>query len=346
MKILVYEHITSGALCAEPLPGHLAREGNAMLQALLNDLAENQEIQLVILRDSRLDIPSNIHRYHYIRDLNEFRRCWLACLDYVDAVLPIAPETDGLLAEIQTWALKAGKHLLGCRPEATHIAASKSRTAKCLSAAGLITAPTVWLRNWQPNNCMEGALICKPDDGAGCTDVLYFESATALSTWKQQRPPETWENQIVQPYLQGTAASLCLLCGEDKARLLCGNHQQIQVEDGAMRLTGITVNGIEHHRLDHKTLEDIADTIAGALPGLWGFVGVDLILGPQPVVLEINPRLTTSYVGLREAYGINPATWLLTLLNKGMKAVELPPNPGSKIIVSVEKELVVQTINH
>ena len=109
-----------------------------------------------------------------------------------------------------------------------------------------------------------------------------------------------------------------------------------------MHLTSITVNSMAQQRLSRETLQSVADIIAHALPGLWGFVGVDLILDPQPRVLEINPRLTTSYVGLREAYGINPATWLLTLLNKGMKAVELPPNPGYKVTVSVGKGLAAQ----
>ena len=40
------------------------------------------------------------------------------------------------------------------------------------------------------------------------------------------------------------------------------------------------------------------------ISGLWGFVGVDLILGAdaegrEDLAIEINPRLTTSYVGLR-----------------------------------------------
>lgn len=338
MKILVYEHMTSGALCTEPLPGHLVKEGNAMLQALLKDLAGNQGVQPVILRDFRLDIPSHTHRCHYVRDLDDFRRRWLACLDYVDGVLPIAPETDGLLAEIQSWVLKTGKRLLGCRPEATAIATSKTRTAERLAAAGLTTAPTIWLKDWKPNTFPGNALVCKPDDGAGSTGVLYFENATALNTWKQQRPPETWEKEIVQPYIRGTAASLCLLCAEAEAHLLCGNHQQIQIENGAMRLTNITVNGLEYSKLDHKIFQNIAS----ALPGLWGFVGVDLVLSPQPVVLEINPRLTTSYVGLRAAYGMNPATWLLTLLHKGMGAVELPPQPNQKVTVSVEEGLAIQ----
>jgi predicted ATP-grasp superfamily ATP-dependent carboligase len=45
---------------------------------------------------------------------------------------------------------------------------------------------------------------------------------------------------------------------------------------------------------------------------LWGYVGVDLVLADAgPIVLEINPRLTTSYCGLRDALGINPAALVL-----------------------------------
>ena len=46
----------------------------------------------------------------------------------------------------------------------------------------------------------------------------------------------------------------------------------------------------------------------GLVPGLRGYIGVDLILdehAPGVSVVEINPRLTTSYVGLRAALGQN-----------------------------------------
>lgn len=346
MKILVYEHITSGAFCTESLPSHLAREGDAILQALLYDLARTQGIQSVILRDFRLDTPPYVHRCHYIRNLNDFHRCWLISLDYVDGVLPIVPESDNLLAEIQSWVLKAGKRLLGCRPEATAVATSKTRTARHLAAAGLVTAPTVWLKDWQPDTFIESALICKPDDGAGCSNLLYFENTAALSAWKQQRVPEIWEKQIVQPYIWGTASSLCLLCADGEARLLCGNRQGLQITEGAIHLTSITVNGVNSQEFHPPSFQEIADIIATALPGLWGFVGVDLILSPQPVIIEINPRLTTSYIGLREVYGINPGTWLLTLVNKGMKAVELPPRPYQKVTVATEEGDAIQTTRH
>ena len=51
------------------------------------------------------------------------------------------------------------------------------------------------------------------------------------------------------------------------------------------------------------------------MPGLWGYIGIDIMesarYGTQ--VLEINPRLTTSYAGLYQATGIRLIRELLRL---------------------------------
>jgi predicted ATP-grasp superfamily ATP-dependent carboligase len=52
--------------------------------------------------------------------------------------------------------------------------------------------------------------------------------------------------------------------------------------------------------------------------GLSGYVGVDLVLGAagdgsEDVAIEINPRLTTSYVGLRALAEFNLAEAMLAL---------------------------------
>jgi predicted ATP-grasp superfamily ATP-dependent carboligase len=65
-----------------------------------------------------------------------------------------------------------------------------------------------------------------------------------------------------------------------------------------------------------------------AMPPAHGYVGVDLVLGEaadgkDDVVIEINPRLTTSYVGLRRAVHENLAQAILEVAQGG--AVELTP---------------------
>ena len=47
---------------------------------------------------------------------------------------------------------------------------------------------------------------------------------------------------------------------------------------------------------------DVALRTCRALPGLRGYIGVDVILTEsEAVVIEVNPRLTTSYLGVRAA---------------------------------------------
>ena len=83
-----------------------------------------------------------------------------------------------------------------------------------------------------------------------------------------------------------------------------------------------------------STLAPVAARIAKAFPGLWGYVGIDLIDSPAgPLVLEINPRLTTSYVGLAAAIGGNPAGMVLAMLAAD---ADLPVAPEAVEPVAVD----------
>ncbi len=65
-------------------------------------------------------------------------------------------------------------------------------------------------------------------------------------------------------------------------------------------------------------LEQVLCHIVEAIPGLWGYIGVDMIVTDTgPLVLEINPRLTTAYAGLRESLQHNPVECLLEIVHTG-----------------------------
>ncbi|HZN36170.1 MAG TPA: ATP-grasp domain-containing protein, partial [Pirellulaceae bacterium] len=60
----------------------------------------------------------------------------------------------------------------------------------------------------------------------------------------------------------------------------------------------------------------LAEAAVSALPPATGYVGVDVILGAAgngDRVIEINPRLTTSYVGLRAFAKCNLAAAMLAV---------------------------------
>jgi predicted ATP-grasp superfamily ATP-dependent carboligase len=142
------------------------------------------------------------------------------------------------------------------------------------------------------------------------------------------------ESHIIQQYQVGVAASISMLCHSEKAIVLSCNQQKVALKDGQFEYQGSVVNGMIAHR---EAFELLASKIASSLPGLAGFVGVDLIVHPDKDawcynVLEINPRLTTSYVGLHQACGMNPAQLILDMFYNGHQ--QMPTILFNKIDVS------------
>jgi hypothetical protein len=58
----------------------------------------------------------------------------------------------------------------------------------------------------------------------------------------------------------------------------------------------------------------LAEQAIACVEGLRGYVGVDLVLGDEDMAIEINPRLTTSYIGLRQLADSNLAEALLRIV--------------------------------
>jgi predicted ATP-grasp superfamily ATP-dependent carboligase len=72
---------------------------------------------------------------------------------------------------------------------------------------------------------------------------------------------------------------------------------------------------------------------AKAIPGLWGYVGVDFTES-GPVVLGVYPRLTASYFGLHVSI-CNPVGLVLDLLKGDISPT---PPPYGKAVVSVDAQ--------
>ena len=65
-----------------------------------------------------------------------------------------------------------------------------------------------------------------------------------------------------------------------------------------------------------------------ALPPTQGYVGIDLVLGEQATddyLIEINPRLTTSYLGLRQIADSNLAQAMLQIAKGEEPLVSFSP---------------------
>lgn len=308
MRVFVFEYITGGGMLDSQLPPSLTEEGDMMLQALVSDLSEISGLEILVTRDARLEPPELAAEFRMLHDAEDLSLAWRDCLNSADAVWPIAPECNRVLEHLSEAVVNAGKLLLNSPPAAVRMAASKHTTASLLAECGVQVVPTYRPEYGLPD--LKGQWVLKPDDGAGCQGSRICRDRDDL--YRQLETLSLDRDYVAQPFVQGEPTSLCILAQQGEASLLSVNRQRIAVMDNAFVLLGCVVNDpMTDQQIRYS---GITSTVAAALPQLWGFTGVDLIAGKKGLqVLEVNPRITTSYVGLRESIGFNPAALVLDM---------------------------------
>jgi hypothetical protein len=282
----------------------------AMVEALATDFSALEDCQVTVLRDLRLDCLSlpecEIVDIHSTPDHEEATGRLAAT---ADLTLVIAPEFDNLLLTTARRVLREGGTLLSAAPPLVALAGDKQRTAQRLAASGIPVPESVLLAADQkklPAGIQYPAVL-KPVHGAGSQHTFL------LAGPNDQPPPHPWP-RILQRFHPGIPASVALLCGPAGVHPLPPCRQHL-TSDGRFTYTGGSL-------IQEPSLAARATALAGraiaALPQPHGYLGVDLILGDsangsEDVVLEINPRMTTSYIGLRQACAGNLARGMLDI---------------------------------
>lgn len=320
LKVFAFDYVLEGGPTMRTLPHAFTQQGAMLFEALLADLGALPDVEVCTMS------TLGAHRPGDRLAAQSFGERFAACVQAADAVWPLAPEAEGLLENLSRDILRGKRILLGSAPGAVRVAASKLKVARALADGGVATVPT-----YRPHAALpegEGAWVVKPEDGAGCLDTRLFGDRASALAWIRTSAAQGY---VLQPFIAGKLGSLSLLCCDGAARLLARNLERVAVRDNRFYFLGSTVNGLNDA---DGALERLAQQVAAALPTLWGYVGVDIILSERgAVVLDVNPRLTAAYAGLRTSIGCNPAGLVIDLL-RGPAA--MPAEPAERRAVSVD----------
>jgi predicted ATP-grasp superfamily ATP-dependent carboligase len=287
--VLIYEHITGGGLAGLEMPVSMAAEGGAMRRALVADFSAVPGVRVLSTLDARLpDEPGTI------RIAADAREALSTLASKADHTILIAPETGGVLRDLTLCVEAAGGNSLGSSPGAIDLAADKNRLAAHLASWGIPTpvSRVVYPRLGLPRDVCYPSVL-KPIDGAGSVDTLFVESADDPIV-----AAFPGELGLLQPFIPGDPRSVTFLVGLAGPALLVGvSRQRMSRIDGRFEYRGGTLldEGVSQ---DHPTRQ-----VLKSMPGLSGLVGVDYIDASPAIVLDVNPRPTTSCVGLVAALG-------------------------------------------
>jgi predicted ATP-grasp superfamily ATP-dependent carboligase len=209
-----------------------------------------------------------------------------------DYTVLIAPETMSVLASLASGLDRAGAGSLGSRPAAIELAGDKLRLSRWLEAQGIATPTTrlVVPADGLPAEVRLPAVL-KPIDGAGSVDTFYVACEQDLVL-----AASSFREAILQPYHAGIPLSASFLVDEHgHPWLVAVGAQKIEIRQGRFEYHGgqIPWRGC--------AVGPRLNRAVASVPGLRGFVGADFLWdagSDEVIVLEINPRATTSVVGL------------------------------------------------
>ncbi len=302
MRVFVYEFLTGGGMLDEiaPCSPHLEREGRAMVRAVSEDFSAIAGCHVDVMRDHRLGIWSNRlpdrvteHVTRSPADRDSRFDDLAASADYT---VVIAPETNGILLRLSSQVQSAGGELLSAPPSFVSVAGDKWQTHQRLRRMGVRVPRSVLGRPMAvtgiPDVDPSLGLVVKPRDGAGSEGITRTLSDRYLCGQREL---------LLEEFIPGQPASVVAMGGPAGARLLLPCLQQIDMGKG-FQYRGGQVLAPEDPRSDR--VRRLAASALSNLPPFIGFVGIDLVLGDAEdgsgdTVIEVNPRVTTSYVGLR-----------------------------------------------
>jgi predicted ATP-grasp superfamily ATP-dependent carboligase len=268
-----------------------------------------------------------------IRDVQpgEEHRILVELAASADYTLLIAPECGGLLHERCRWVEEVGGRLLGPGSAAVGLTGDKYSLSEHLRSRGVPTPPCTLLAGKRGRSSFsvlpaaagrtENELrplfpaVCKPRDGAGSQATFLVRRAEDLPLCLAQAAAEGWLSEMVlQPFVPGEPASVSFLIGPGACLPLVPAAQYLS-NDGRFHYRGGRLP-LPANRAARAV--DLGRRAIEAVPGLHGYVGIDLVLGSAvdgsgDQVIEINPRLTTSYLGLRALARDNLAEIMLRL---------------------------------
>jgi len=208
--------------------------------------------------------------------LEEIRKLSLTC----EMGLVIAP--DCLLSKF-TFPVEQHSHNLGCGSMNAALCANKVTTGRILRNHGIPV----------PADAPSGIHIVKPVSGCDAQGVRLTADAPGKDEFAQEYIDG--EHYSVSLVISRVIGEACLYFSGNSPLVLAVNRQFVTLNaDGTF-----TYTGGETPVHPPRELEIIETAVkAATVLGCQGYCGVDVVVGDHVYVVDVNPRITTSLVGI------------------------------------------------
>ncbi len=220
-----------------------------------------------------------------------------------DAGIVIAP--DDRLCKL-TELVESNTVNLGCPSDSVKICADKMRTTKILSENG-IAVPRIVFPGEEVRKDGEQGYVKKPRYGCASENVFIVNGVGNHEDMFFYDSPD----YIVTEFIKGEDISSSVIVGNSSLLPLTINKQFIKKEGERLRYEG----GLVPYFIGRDTEREIIRISKKVVTTLHcaGYVGIDFVLGEdgEAYVVDVNPRPTTSIVGIARVLNYEVADLLL-----------------------------------
>ncbi|WP_437227570.1 ATP-grasp domain-containing protein [Planctomicrobium sp. SH661] len=279
-----------------------------MLEAVVHDLSQLTQNSVATTWDHRLGphpfVGCSGVEVVTVHSPEEERAVLLSLARDADAALVIAPEMDGLLEQRCRLLVDQGLPLLNCSVEAIQLCANKLAVYELCRYAGIRTIET----RVPDSNPPVLPCVVKLRDGAGSFQTRLVSQPSEWLAWRERHDLSRF---VVQPYVEGDSYSVGAFFDHGRLGCLLPPAEQSISTDGTFQYLGGKIPAVG---VDHSSLRKMVEKFLSHVPGLNGYVGFDFLKCHRThelYLVEVNPRLCTSYVGYRALCLDDLGEWLL-----------------------------------
>ena len=350
--IFIFEFVSGGGLNQFEIPSSLFCEGYAMLRTIIEDF-KNLGFHITTLLNSRIEFLSHYLKADVIKSVEleeDYLKKYTDCVRDSNYCFVIAPESSSILYDLTKIVKNNNKKLLSIDLKGVKLGASKLETYKFFIANEMSTPKSYRIPFkgrfldldfvLQKFDQLNSSIVIKPDDGVGSESIFYFEKKDDILNFFESSNKifDTNRKYIIQEYIEGDPMSVSIINDqpyektiENIPKILSINAQNLQITDftkDSAYLGGSTpIDQFEQLKIQ---IEDILKCVD--LSAFKGYFGIDFVKKADNSLsfIEINPRLTTSYVGIRNVLEFNPMELLLNQKKKLLKNDKLIPHKFSE----------------
>lgn len=309
-RILVFEFASA---CPLEYKNSILAEGFSMLKLVAEGLERSGHSAIVLLNsgimkwDPKINADRIIELTSSEKMINKIPE--IAEKYNTDFVFPVAP--DDKLAGIVEFLNSSGIPCIAPEPDSIEISADKWRTYLTLKNAGIPMPKTMQIEEDTDISKVESnfnyPLIIKKRNGISCDGLYKIRNRKELENIFNIINKEK-QNFITQEFIKGIDASVTVFSNGRDSVAVSLNGQDISLSANGSEYAG---GEVPLNYPQRKNALKTAELAVNAIPRLKGAVGVDIVLSDKPHVIEINPRITTSMIGLELASGMNIGNWAL-----------------------------------